>query len=266
MKSVDLYGRVRRAVLIDGMSRREAARIFGIDRRTVDKILKFSLPPGYRRTKPIKRPKLDLFVGIIDAILEADKCVPKKHTSKRVFERLRDEYGYTGGITIVKDYIYASKTALKAKAEETKTTRTCHTLHNPGQFRACQVLIIRPNQRGQYWTPMRGQSSKPIDKLGVTTFAPAVGGGVTLGVTTKSVSVKDLAYRWASCSADGKLNFHWKCMMATPMVIDYIVVHELCHMRVRDHSTAFWNEVDKILPDYLERKNWLKRYGAALDV
>ena len=111
MKSVDLYGRVRRAVLIDGMSRREAARIFGIDRRTVDKILKFSLPPGYRRTKPIKRPKLDLFVGIIDAILEADKCVPKKqkHTSKRVFERLRDEYGYTGGITIVKDYIYASK-------------------------------------------------------------------------------------------------------------------------------------------------------------
>ena len=111
MKSVDLYGRVRRAVLIDGMSRREAARIFGIDRRTVDKVLKFSLPPGYRRTKPIKRPKLDPFVGIIDAILEADKCVPKKqkHTSKRVFERLRDEYGYTGGITIVKDYIYASK-------------------------------------------------------------------------------------------------------------------------------------------------------------
>jgi len=111
VKSVDLYGRVRRAVLIDGMSRREAARIFGIDRRTVDKILKFSLPPGYRRTKPIKRPKLDPFVGIIDAILEADKCVPKKqkHTSKRVFERLRDEYGYTGGITIVKDYIYASK-------------------------------------------------------------------------------------------------------------------------------------------------------------
>jgi len=61
VKIVDLYDRVRRAVLIDGMSRREAARIFGIDRRTVDKILKFSLPPGYRRTKPIKRPRLDLF-------------------------------------------------------------------------------------------------------------------------------------------------------------------------------------------------------------
>lgn len=93
------------------MSRREAARVFGIDRRTVDKVLKFSIPPGYRRTKPVHRPKLDPFVGIIDAILETDKSVPKKqkHTSKRVFERLRDEHGFTGGITIVKDYIFAAK-------------------------------------------------------------------------------------------------------------------------------------------------------------
>lgn len=111
MKSVDLYSRVRHAVLIKSMSRREAARVFGIDRRTVDKVLKFSIPPGYRRTKPVHRPKLDPFVGIIDAILETDKSVPKKqkHTSKRVFERLRDEHGFTGGITIVKDYIFAAK-------------------------------------------------------------------------------------------------------------------------------------------------------------
>ncbi len=111
MKSVDLYGRVRRAVLIDGMSRREAARLFGVDRRTVDKMLLFSIPPGYRRTKSVKRPKLDPFVGIIDAVLEADKTVPRKqkHTSKRVFERLRDEHGYAGGITVVKDYIFAAR-------------------------------------------------------------------------------------------------------------------------------------------------------------
>ena len=111
MKSVDLYGRVRRAVLIDGMSRREAARLFGVDRRTVDKMLLFSIPPGYRRTKSVKRPKLDPFVGIIDAVLEADRTVPRKqkHTSKRVFERLRDEHRYAGGITVVKDYIFAAR-------------------------------------------------------------------------------------------------------------------------------------------------------------
>jgi transposase len=111
MKNVDLYGRVRHAVLIDGMSSREAARVFGIDPRTVAKMLAFSVPPGYRRSQPVRRPKLDAFVGIIDQILEADRLVPKKqrHTSKRVFERLRDEHGFKGGITIVKDYIFAAR-------------------------------------------------------------------------------------------------------------------------------------------------------------
>ncbi len=111
MKGVELYARVRRAVLVKGMSRREAARVFGIDRRTVDKTLAFSVPPGYRRLKPVRRPKLDPFTGVIDQILESDTKVPRKqrHTSKRIFERLRDEHGFTGGITIVKDYVYAAR-------------------------------------------------------------------------------------------------------------------------------------------------------------
>jgi transposase len=71
-------------------------------------MLAFSVPPGYRRSRPPARPKLDPFVGIIDRILEEDKGQPAKqqHTSKRIFERLRDEHGYTGGITIVKDYVH----------------------------------------------------------------------------------------------------------------------------------------------------------------
>jgi transposase len=106
MKTVELYARVRHAVQIQGMSRRAAAEQFGIDPRTVAKMLKFSVPPGYVRTKPPFRPKLDAFTGVIDAILAADKYRPKKqrHTSKRIFERLRDEHGFTGGVTIVKDY------------------------------------------------------------------------------------------------------------------------------------------------------------------
>ena len=111
MKQVDLYGRVRHSVLIEGISQREAARIFGIDPRTVAKMLAFSVPPGYRRQQRVCRPKLDAFTGIIDQILEADKLVPKKqrHTSKRVFERLRDDHNFIGGITIVKDYIFTAK-------------------------------------------------------------------------------------------------------------------------------------------------------------
>jgi transposase len=108
MKSVELYGRVRYAVQIEGLSRREAARRFGIDPRTVAKMMMFSVPPGYRRSRTPKRPKLDPFTAIIDRILEADRTGHSKqlHTSKRIFERLRDEYGYVGGMTIVKDYVH----------------------------------------------------------------------------------------------------------------------------------------------------------------
>ncbi len=107
MKGVELYGRVRYAVQIEGLSHREAARQFGIDPRTVAKMVKFSVPPGYVRKRPPARPKLDPFILVIAGILVDDKSRPKKqqHTAKRIFERLRDEYGFTGGITIVKDYV-----------------------------------------------------------------------------------------------------------------------------------------------------------------
>lgn len=87
-----------------------------------------------------------------------------------------------------------------------------------------------------------------------------------LGVKAKSIQIKDLGFRWASCSPSGSLLFHWKCFMAPLTVIDYIVVHELCHLRFSDHSTQFWNEVDKVLPDYKERKEWLRLRGASLDL
>jgi len=111
MYSVELYNRVRRACHVDGMSKSEAARVFGIDRKTVSKILKHSVPPGYRRSRPPVRPKLDPFVSVIDQILEDDRSQLKKqrHTAKRIFERLRDEHGFTGGITIVTDYVREKK-------------------------------------------------------------------------------------------------------------------------------------------------------------
>jgi transposase len=107
MFSVELYGRVRRACHVEGLSQREAARRFGIHRSTVHKMLAFSVPPGYRRTKLPRRPKLEAFTAIIDAMLEADRSSPPKqrHTARRIHERLRAEHGFAGGYTIVKDYV-----------------------------------------------------------------------------------------------------------------------------------------------------------------
>ena len=108
---MELYAQVRRAVVVDKMSEREAARQFGLARETVRKMLRFSVPPGYRRQQPARRPKLDAWIAIIDQILEHDKTESKKqrHTAKRIFERVRDEHAYTGGYTIVKDYVRLRK-------------------------------------------------------------------------------------------------------------------------------------------------------------
>ncbi len=115
MYGMEVYAQVRLAVMADGMSRREAARRFGIDRKTVDKICAHSAPPGYRRVKPVRRPKLEPFIGIIDGLLERDQDMPKKqrHTAKRIFDRLRDEHGFDGGYTTVKDYVRQKRTAMK---------------------------------------------------------------------------------------------------------------------------------------------------------
>ena len=104
---MDLYRRVRQAYYREGQSIRELSRLFGVHRKTVRKMLEYSVPPGYRRKQPPHRPKLAPYIVIIDEILESDQTVPKKqrHTAKRIFERLRDEHGFPGQYTIVKDYV-----------------------------------------------------------------------------------------------------------------------------------------------------------------
>ena len=101
-----------------------------------------------------------------------------------------------------------------------------------------------------------------LDRIGkrVRYFTPKV------GVEYRKIDVRELGYRWASCSPSGNLAFHWRCMMAPAKIVDYIVVHELCHFHHLDHTDAFWNEVDKVMPDYRERKDWLRRNGAGLDL
>jgi transposase len=104
---VETYAAVRRFVFVEGKSRREAARVFGLSRETVAKMCRYSVPPGYMRTKDPEKPKLGPLLPVIDAILESDKTAPpkQKHTAKRIFERLRIEHSFSGGYTVVKDYV-----------------------------------------------------------------------------------------------------------------------------------------------------------------
>lgn len=87
-----------------------------------------------------------------------------------------------------------------------------------------------------------------------------------MDVSPKNIRIMELQHRWASCTHDGNLNFHWKCFMAASSVLDYIVVHELAHIKHHDHSPAFWKEIEKVMPNYENHIKWLKRHGAGMDL
>lgn len=83
-----------------------------------------------------------------------------------------------------------------------------------------------------------------------------------LGVQPKAVLVRDQRVRWASCGPDGTLRFNWRALMLPPALIDYVVAHELAHLRVRPHSAEYWSVVAQAIPDYRLRREHLKEEGA----
>ena len=85
-----------------------------------------------------------------------------------------------------------------------------------------------------------------------------------MGVSYGRITIRNQKTRWGSCSSKGNLNFNCLLMLTPPEVIDYVVVHELCHRKEMNHSPAFWREVEKILPDYRDRVKWLKTEGTSI--
>lgn len=82
-----------------------------------------------------------------------------------------------------------------------------------------------------------------------------------MGVTYGTISIREQKTRWGSCSSRGNLNFNWKLALMPEEILDYVVVHELAHRVEMNHSPAFWAIVGRVLPDYKERRAWLKEYG-----
>jgi transposase len=140
---------VRLACHSEGLSNRSAARQFGISRETVAKMLEFSEPPGYRRTATTRRPKLDGFTLIIDEYITDDKLVPRKqrHTAKRIFERLRDEHGFTGGYTTIKDYVRGHH----QRHKEVFVPLSHAPGHGQSDFGEAQVIIGGVQQKAHFF-------------------------------------------------------------------------------------------------------------------
>lgn len=129
--------------------------------------------------------------------------------------------------------------------------------------------------KGRYFYAPKGSTAKLSDlfkeffrKRGYKFISPRVNKyAEMMGLNIEEISILELKTRWASCSGKKpKVNFHWKVMMAPASVIDYLIVHELCHLKHTRHNADFWNEVDKYYPDYQKKVLWLKEFGATLEI
>lgn len=220
----------------------------GSERRTTDIIIE-------RDGSICVRPPIDMTPEQVDCIVEDKRMWIYKNLAEwrelntvKVIRELRsgESFLYLG-----RNYRFSlvSDQSIPLMFKEGRFHLSRTTLEKGGETAAREAFI-------EFYT------KKGLEKIQkrVAYFAPKV------GVKAGQISVKELGFRWASCSSNGNIAFHWKCMMAPQKVIDYIIVHELCHMHQRDHNVAFWNEVDKVMPDYMERKEWLRINGASLDL
>lgn len=86
------------------------------------------------------------------------------------------------------------------------------------------------------------------------------------GIEYKSIKISRARRRWGSCGPSGNLNFNWRLIMAPQFVIDYVIIHELAHIKIRNHSVHFWNEVSSLMPEYKKAEQWLKDHHRELDI
>ncbi len=100
--------------------------------------------------------------------------------------------------------------------------------------------------------------ARPVLEARVAHFAPLV------GVSWGKITIRTQRSRWGSCSAQGNLSFNALLLLTPPEVLDYVVIHELCHRKEMNHSPRFWAEVERIVPDWTTQRLWLRRNGGAL--
>lgn len=110
----------------------------------------------------------------------------------------------------------------------------------------------------QYMEKRYREAAKEYISKRVDYYIPLTGGSY------ERITIRDQKTRWGSCSSQGTLSFNWRLMLAPPAVLDYVVVHELCHLTYMNHSREFWQAVERVMPDYKEYRRWLKEHGDEL--
>lgn len=217
------------------------------------------------RTARVKSADLRVEDGLVSVV------VPKALPQERIEKLLHDKRRWIKEKLILhreaapvsaKDFISGESFAYLGRNYRLKVE---HGLFSPVKLLQGRLVVTVPHESEPHiirnalvrWY-RRHAESKLQDK--VSRYSKLV------GAEPRSVGIKSFKSRWGSCSAKGDLLFNWRIVMAPNRICDYIVIHELCHLIQHDHSSKFWKEVERVLPDYAERKEWLKANSEMLRV
>jgi predicted metal-dependent hydrolase len=191
-----------------------------------------------KKYEEVLKQKDDLQMESLDKIYKNGRKIP--YLAEEVTIIITSELE----MTPTKKYIDLTKTAYVYFIEEVtgKYLRIETMVDDPFFIRTCVVNRYK-------------DKAKELFKDKVEKYA------LEMKVNYKNITVKEQKTKWGSCSSKGNLNFNWKLIMMPEPVIDYVVVHELSHLKFMNHSKDFWREVEKILPEYKLQKNWLSQNG-----
>lgn len=128
-----------------------------------------------------------------------------------------------------------------------------------------KMIPVKPSLPQKEKTPRQKRLEAPY-RQAAKEYIPkrAAHFAALLGVTYEKITIRDQKTRWGSCSSKGTLSFNWRLMLAPPAVLDYVVIHELCHLKEMNHSPRFWRLVEQMMPDYKTKRQWLKENGNKL--
>lgn len=192
------------------------------------------------RIEELLKSKSKWILNKLDEIEEIGyKDVPKEFVDGELFMYLGENYPLEievfDGVENPEIVIFQGKIHIKTPRNDTEL------LKNAMERWYREMCFIMINQRVDYYKEI-------------------------IGKEPNNIRVKEQKKRWGSCTSRGDILLNWRCIMAPLEIIDYIVVHEMCHLVYMNHSKVFWALVESILPDYKKRRDWLKRYGIFLNI